>query len=82
MSEEEMEAQVQQEATKEILWKFVQEEKLHQLPKSMLQSSMLRQIKAGREYPQFGYEQSKTIVRLNEINALARMKDRGGAFSG
>ena len=43
---------------------------------------MLRQIKAGREYPQFGYEQSKTLVRLNEVNALARMKDRGGAFSG
>ena len=29
MSEEEIEAKIQQEATKEILWKFVQEEKLH-----------------------------------------------------
>ena len=43
---------------------------------------MLRQIKAGREYPQFGYEQSKTIIRMNEINTFARPKDRGGAFSG
>ena len=38
MSEEEIERQIQGEATKEILWQFVQEEKLHQLPKSMLQS--------------------------------------------
>ena len=38
MNEEEIERQIQGEATKEILWQFVREEKLHQLPKSMLQS--------------------------------------------
>ena len=50
------------------------------LPKALLSSAWLKQIKTGREYPMFGYAQSKTIVRVDEVMAVARL-DRGGAFS-
>ena len=61
--------------------KFVEEEKLNLLPKPLLNSAWLKQIKTGREYPMFGYEQSKSIVRIDEV-MMAYQKDRGGAFSG
>lgn len=57
--------QANQKATDEVFRQFVEEEKLNLLPKKLLNSQWIQKIKTGREYPLFGYEQSKTIVKVD-----------------
>ena len=77
------EDRLKKEATDDVFRKFVAEGKLNLLPKPLLESSWLKQIKTGREYPLFGYEQSKNIIRTeNDMSAYAQTKDKGGSSMG
>ena len=75
------ETKIKQMATDDVFKQFVEEEKLNLLPKPLLNSAWLKQIKTGREYPKFGYAQSKTLIKIDESMAIGKKLDRGGAYS-
>ena len=77
------EDKLKKEATDDVFRQFVAEQKLNLLPKPLLQSSWLKQIKTGREYPMYGYEQSKNIIRADhDMSSLSQKMDKGGSLSG
>ena len=65
------ENRLKKEATEDVFEQFVREEKLNLLPAKLLKTDWLKQIKTGREYPIFGYEQSKNIIRIDQEGDFA-----------